>query len=241
MRRIYSETEKKVIELWFLGAPRDGIARKLHISGSTVSSITRSLPECLQQLRDLSVEIRKNRSSASEALKGAKLFSKLAQLGTGLGQGPGFILSVRKLSRKAEYEPDKVMHEAMQLNSLEEQSGKSYSEVMREFEAKHKQIVELTKKNSELQREMERKEEQRAQKLRQCRVTEEQLKNFEEVQQTLGRNHISLADVKDLKKYLENIRKTGGHPGNFVKFTRTFGSLARACDVFVADCKLEPR
>ena len=226
MRRIYSQDEKRIIELWFEGVSRDEIAKRVHKSGSTVSSVTASLPPCLQPLRDLSVELTKCKISAFEASKGAKLLSKLGEPGIDLAQVPRFIQTVNKLSERSDYEPKQIVTAAIQLSKLEEDSGKSYLEVKKEFETNLKENSELNRKNSALRNGIVQLERTRKRKLTQCKVTEKRLKDYTETKQYLRRYGITLTDPGALRAYLENMRQTGGKPANFAKFTRNFGSLS---------------
>lgn len=225
MRRISSQTERRIIELWIKGIPRDTIARRTAVSGSTVSKVISQLPECLGELRKLSVELRKINSSPSEALKGAKLLSELADLRVELDQLADFIKAVKKLSRKAEYQPKQLVESAMKLSDLEEKSGNPYPEAIKEFESKTKQTKKLKEKISDLQREIENKEEERRQKLKQNKTTEKEIKYVKELRQNLRKYGISPTDAEGLQRYLKNMKETGGNPKKFVKFTRTHGSL----------------
>ena len=143
MRSISPQTKNRIVELWFKGFPRDTIARRVAVSGSTVSKVISQLPECLRELRALSVELRKSGKSLPEAFKGSKLLSKLHDIGVELEQLQDFIRVVNKLSRKAEYQPKTVVEAAMEISDLEEKSGKSYPEIIDEFQAKTKQVRNL--------------------------------------------------------------------------------------------------
>jgi len=123
MIRISSQTENRIIELWFKGFPRDTIARRVAVSGSTVSKVISQLPECLRELRALSVELRKSGKSLPEALKGAKLLSKLNDLSVELDQVESYVRVTRKISRKEGYEPKQVVQATMKLSDLEENRG----------------------------------------------------------------------------------------------------------------------
>lgn len=113
MRRITSQIEGQIIEDWFQGRARDDIARRRHASGDTVSRVVNSFPLCMQELRDLSTELRKNHGSSTDPLKGAKLLSKLAVLGVELDEVPSFIKSVNKFCAGTQYVPKDVVQASM--------------------------------------------------------------------------------------------------------------------------------
>jgi len=225
MRRITFQTEERIIELWFKGLPRDTIARRTGVSGSTVSKIISYLPECLRELRDLSRELRKIGISPSEALKGTKLHSKLADLGVEPDQLKDFLKATGKLSRKAEYQPKQVVQAAMKLSDLEETSGKLYVEAIREFKTKTEQTPKLEEKNVKLQEEIDKKDRTRKQRLRQNRVTAKEIEYVKALRQTFRRYGISLTDAENLLEYLKNMQEIGGNPKKFIRFTREHGSL----------------
>jgi hypothetical protein len=70
MNRISSELERKIIELWFEGFARDEIVSKFGVSGSTVSDVVNSLPNCLVTLRDIAKNIKKMNCDPKDALEG---------------------------------------------------------------------------------------------------------------------------------------------------------------------------
>jgi len=225
MRRINSQTENRIVELWFKGIPRDAIARRVAVSGSTVSGVVNRLPESLRELRALSVELRKSNASLPEAIKGAKLLSKLASLGVDPDQIQSFIHATNKLCRRAEYQPNQVVQSAMKLSDLEEKSGKSYFEAIEEFEAKTRQTKELEARNLKLQVQIEKKEGERKQKLKLDKITEREIEYIKELRQAFRKHRINLTDTENLKTYLENMRETGGNPRKFVEYTRKMGSF----------------
>lgn len=218
MGRISSHTEKRIAELWFEGLPRDIIAQRLCVSGSTVSKIVNLLPESQQETRSLSMELRKLGLSPSEAKEGAKLISKLGQLGVKPNQLEGYIESSKKISKEAGYEPQQVVKSAMTLSNLEAKAGKSYFEVLREFEI-------TTEYNRSLKKENRRLEVEKKEKLVQNKVTENEIKYIKELRQNLRLYGIDLADAETLQRYLQNMQETDGDPKKFVEYAKKHGSL----------------
>ena len=86
MRRLSSDLERIIIELWFKGFNRDQIAKTSGVSEGSVLNKIATLPDCLAELRDLSVLLRKLNALPAEALKGAILLDRISQLGV----EPGF-------------------------------------------------------------------------------------------------------------------------------------------------------
>ena len=88
MHRISSETEARIIQLWFEGNSRDEVARKLAVGAGTVSAVLSSLPPCLEVLRNLSRTLRKLGREPNEALEGAEILRLLDAKGISREQVP---------------------------------------------------------------------------------------------------------------------------------------------------------
>ena len=225
MREISSQTNKRIIELYFKGYTRDVIARRTGVSTGTVSNVINLLPGSLKQLRTLSVEVRKSGKSLHEAVECAKLCRQLKEVNVELTQLKGYVKATRRFSRKAGYEPKQVVQAEMRLYNLEDESGKSFQEAIEEFETKTIQTKNLEEKKGVLEEGIRKIAKERKQKLRLSRITEKEIKYVKELRRKLRRQGISLADAENLNKYLKNMQETGGNPRKFVKFTRKHGSL----------------
>ena len=217
MRRISSHTEERIVELWFEGVPRDRIAEMLGVSGSTVSAIIDSLPECLRELRLLAVELRKTGASPKEALKGAETLSQLKDLDLGLDQLQDFVEAAKKLGNE-EYGPADVMKAAMKLSNLEQETGKKYLEVLADYEAKISQ-------NEELKTEIEENKKELDQIRKTKRDLIEKADRAEELELNLANHGLTLKDPEELCGFLHNMRDFGDNPENFLKWVSKYGSL----------------
>jgi hypothetical protein len=220
MSRISSHSERRIVELWFQGLPRDLIAQRLCVSGSTVSKIVNLLPEFLQELRSLSIELRKLGLSPAEARSGANFISKLGQLGMKPRELEGYIEASKKISKKAGYEPQQIVEAAVTLSNLEAKAGKSYFEVLRQFEI-------TIRHNRSLKEENRRLEVEQKKKLVQNRVTENEIKYIINLRQDFRVYGIDLADAETLQRYLQNMQETNGDPTKFVEYTKKHGSLEK--------------
>jgi len=81
LKRISSEFEAKIIEMWFQGFSRDAIARTLKVSEGTVTGIVSTLPPCLEVLRDLSKMLRRLNQLPTDTLKGIELLQLIGEKG----------------------------------------------------------------------------------------------------------------------------------------------------------------
>lgn len=227
MEKISQFTKNRIYELWFNGVPRDAIAQQVGVSGSTVSENISNLPENLGDLRKLSTELLKSHLSVSEAKKGVELLSKLAQLGVGSDQLQEFIQATEKTCKEATYEPKEVVQGAIRLATLEAKQGKSYPEILQDFQTKINNVERLKKREQELIQNVVEEEKERKQALARNKLTEEEIEHVKTLRQNLRKHSVTLENVESLQRYLENMQETGGNPRGFVQFTEKQGSLKR--------------
>lgn len=225
MRRISLQTRRKIVELWFKGYSRDKIVKKVVVSGETVSREVGLLPEFLRELRKLSVELKKYNLTLVDAREGTRLHSELSSLGFNLDQLAEFIETVNALSQKADYEPKRVVKAATKLTELERESGKRYTEAINEYETITAETQKLKQEFSTLQKQVTDENTKFKQMLRRRKTTYKQIKSFITTRQNLKHYGISLADVENLQKFLNNMQEVNCNPKNFVKYTRKQGSL----------------
>lgn len=225
MKRISPQTEERIIELWFKGPSREAISRKTGVSTGTVSNIVGRLPECLKQLRTLSVELRKSGISLLEALERTRHLSELKKLDVEPAELEKSIEVINNMCRKERYKPGEVVQHGIRLAELEAQSGKSYLQTIEEFQTKTEAVEELNREISRLQKEKENRELELEQELKQSKVTRKEIEYIKELRGRLRKAGVDLKDVESLQKFLENMQELGGNPKNFLKFTRKHGSL----------------
>lgn len=231
MRRLSSDLERRIIELWFKGFSRDEIARTVGVAVGTVSNVIGTFPDCLNELRDLSVLLHKINALPSEALKGADLLAKLNQLGVKLTQVETFIETLEKQSEVAGYQPAQVIQAALALHNLEKQaSGKSYVDALKEFEDKTKKTQKLSMKAKELPRRISALNEEHEQALQRAKTTDKEIQNLKTTENGLRQHGLSLGDPQSLLTYLERVKEMGGSPRLFIEFSKKYGSFEEALE-----------
>jgi hypothetical protein len=225
MKRISSELEERVIDLWIDGHSRDQIAKTLHISGSTVSSIVSSLPKNLEILRDLRLELRKINLLPTDSLEGARLISEIRQLGVEPNQVRISIQAVKKIAEDSGYQPKQVIQAEMKLSRLEQESGKPYSEAIKGFEANAQLNKNLKQDNLRLQLEIGQNKLERKQTLKKARIAEKEITYVKELKSEFRCYGVDLEDAESLRKYLGNMKETRCNPKRFMCFTKKHGSI----------------
>lgn len=228
MTKITPEMEQRIFELWFSGEPRDNIARKLRISGYTVSERVNRLPECLTPLRDLSVELRKLDLLPVDALQGVEALRQLAEIGVKPEQIPSFVQAVQKISTEAGYQPEQVIQAAIKLSEIETQSGKTYLEATKDFETLTQENAGLKQENTRLQREILENKKKRKQTLKQANMTETEISRVNLLNARLRSHGVDLYDTENLLKFLVNLKEMKFNPRRFVSLSKKHDSLTRS-------------
>jgi len=225
--RIPNYAMRRIAELWYRGLPRDKIAQIVGVSGSTVSELVGIFPDERNNLRELAVELSKSRLSVPEARNGVHLLGKLAKIGVNPNEVSGFVGASEKMSKNSGYKPELVVRSAMQLSSLEEKSGKSYSAAILDYQTTTYEVEALKEEKQKLDLEICKLKLERKQKLTQGRVTDQEIAYTGSLRLDLRRHGIVLGDIQKLQTYLQNMQETGVDPKKFVKYTKEHGSLRR--------------
>jgi hypothetical protein len=234
MRRISSDIEAKVIEMWFGGDTREYIAKTLGIGEATISDIMATLPPCLQIARDFAVANRKHNLTLADAWKGLEVTIQLAALDVTPEQIPSFIQTARKMSTDTEYEPRQIIQTGIQLSNIETESGKKYPQAIEEFKTAIKQKrewdkgnEERTKENSQLQLEIEENRRLRNETLEQANTTPKQISEYFDCKAELRRYGMNIKDPKTTRRLLDNFKEAGGKPKRMVSLVKKYDSISK--------------
>jgi chromosome segregation ATPase len=240
LNRVSRDVEKRVLEMHFNGIPRDTTARKLGISSATVSEILSILPPILKPTRDCSVELRKNNLIARDALLGVGILKHLRDLEIKPDQFSASLQAVKKMATEAEYELEDIVQAGTKLVELENQSGKSYPEAIKELEMVNQKTREEKqqyrrhkKQNSRLTREIDENMRRRNEILSQANIAHEDIAEYKALREALHRYGLEIKDAKKLRDYLDNINETECDPKRFVSFTKKQRSIKK----FLASAK----
>lgn len=225
MNRSSRVNERKILTLYFQGHARDAIGRMVGVAPSTVSEVISILPENLTGLRELSVELKKQDLSVLESARGAELRAKLPNLGVDFEKLQSYVEASEKMETNPDYEPKKVIESAMQLSDLEEETGQSYPEIVRDYENKKGRVRKLAAEDTEREERIERLDGIFRQKLRRNRVTQQMIDYIVQLRRDFQAYDIELSDCENLRKYLGNMKETGGNCRLFAEYTKKLGSL----------------
>jgi hypothetical protein len=204
---------RKVFELYFQGDSHQTIATKLDLPRPTVSDILSLLPESINPLRELAVDTQKQDLTVYEAKKGAELRNRLHDLGVSFDRVESFVESMEK-STDPLCAPALIVQAVMKLDSLEKETGKTYSEMLIDFEEKKDDIKGMETREHELTENIGTLEKEQKRKIADNNVTDKELAYNAHLRQDFRKYGIKLSDAESLKKYLQNMEETEGDPRN---------------------------
>jgi predicted nuclease with TOPRIM domain/ribosomal protein L40E len=162
------------MELRLLGDTRNDIARRLKLSGETVSrhlenfkgSLSERAAEQLENLIQLSLELRKSRKSLPEALNATHLCARIEEIGIGTDELGSFIAASKKTAKTMGVEAENYARAAVKLAKLETETGQNYAEIIQDFEEKVKLTQKLSKEIEDLKSRRRESEDQFARETR---------------------------------------------------------------------------
>lgn len=228
LNRVSPEVEAKIIEMWFQGFPRDEIARILMVGEGTVTEKSKSLPPCLEPLRDLSKALRKLNLLPSDALKGVKLLQLLVERGATPEQIPISLEAIEKTCGEAGYKPEEVIQASIELAELENLSGREYPQALEVFKTLTQQTPELKRQNSQLQLEIEENRRLRNETLERANTTPKELSEFLDCKSALRGYGMDISGAKTIRKVLDNIKEAGSNAKHLVSLIKKHGSIAKS-------------
>jgi chromosome segregation ATPase len=232
LNRLSREYDKRVLEMHFNGVPRDTIAHELKISAGKVSETKSLLPSSLEPLRQLSIELRRNNLILPDALQAVSIRNDLVSLGVKPSQFSAALRTVIQMSNCAEHKPQEFLQAGIKLAELENQSGKTYPESLREFEqlnANNKRIKEqdelLKEQNRQLRAQIAKNKKQLAKTYEAANAAPQEIREFREQTAKLAQNGVKISDVVTLLKLLKNVEELEGDPKKVVSAIRKTSSL----------------
>jgi hypothetical protein len=211
-RKIPTATKDAALKLWLEGYAY----RQIHSrTGMSLGAINQMVGEArakipsLEELRQLNIVLSKSGASVYDAVRGSKLLEVLNQFGVGLDTLHAYIELCGKISAERGIEAESFVEAGMRLISLEAKTGKSYEQVLKDFEEKQKQVEGLGTRAKNAQRQIQELVERKAQLEKEIREAEERLKlTLQKLNQAINTNErlqrLSLEKVSQLAKFIES-------------------------------------
>lgn len=212
--RVSKQKIERIVELWLAGLPRDAIAQRLKVSGSTVSkyvnqfkgSVSQKAAELLEGLRLLSAELKKSGKTLSEALNIAKVYNTMERIGVRAEDLEHFIVASKRTAKELGIEAEDYVKAAIKIAKLETETGKSYKEIARDFEEKVDMIAQLNQKIEQLNKKKNESKRELQKQLRQQRLARKDIAFALTLRYALTPHGFTLKDVSKIPRLVKHIK-----------------------------------
>lgn len=149
MRKLSHDVRLRIFKMWLEGCTYRAISSKHGLGLGTISRIIeenrRKTPD-IDELRAFNLQLKRSGSCLHDALRGAACLKELNQLGLSLNETEAYTKMIKKISGSRSVKPETFVDKAITLVRLEDETGKTYMEIVKEFSEKQWKIVALEKK-----------------------------------------------------------------------------------------------
>lgn len=212
LRKLSLEVRRRVFKMWLEGYTYRAISNRLDLGLGTISRIIdeyRSRTPDLDELRALNLQLKKLGSCLYDAFRGAACLEEMNQLGVSLNEAEAYSKTIKKISESRRVKPETFVDGAMKLMRLEDETRKTYMEIIKEFSNKQRGIEALAKKTNSLRmeikslnRELKSLEQQRIKLKADYASTDAALRQLTNTQNRLKR--LGLKKIGRLAEFVEN-------------------------------------
>jgi len=211
------EVKARALRLWLSGLTYRVINEKTGVSLGAMNELVneaRRKEPSLDELRELNVMLRKGDSSVVDAIRGVKTLNRVNELGVSLDGLESFIKLSERISSERGVEPERFIEASIRLTGLEAKTGKSYEEVVKDFEERMKRIEDLEARAKGVQEENRKLVKVNAQLEGEIREAKEKLsltlQELDHAISTKGRlEKLGLERVSNLARFVEDFELLG--------------------------------
>lgn len=252
--RISLQNRRRIVRLYLEGYPQVKITDSIGVAQSTVSNEIRrfiniaessslgeatkmyDVDELVEELRALSVDLRKLRKSPKECLEAAKDMRSILEAGLEPSNVKDFLRLCKKLQAESSL-PREYLQYAVRLSKLEDETARGYVQILKDFEETAKGLKEveaqmitlrsdikvLKESRSSLQKELAVLEEGVKKKMEETALTNEKIEtalriealkkstgvSAEGLEEFLGKMKTLNWDLETINKMMKELRGTG--------------------------------
>lgn len=152
-RKIPTAIKELALRLWLQGYAyreiRDKTKMSLGAINQMVAEVRNQIPD-IEELRQVNIMLRKSDSNVYDAARGARLLDVLNEWGVGLDTLHSYIELSDRISSERGVEAERFIENSVKLMGLEAETGRSYEEVVKEFEESIKRAKSVQEENRKL-------------------------------------------------------------------------------------------
>ena len=207
--------------MWLEGYNYRTVSNKLGLGLGTISRIIdeyRKRTPDINELRTLNLQLKKSGSCLHDALRGAACLEETNQLGVSLNEAEAFNTMIKKISESRRVKPETFIDGAMKLMRLESETGKTYTELVKNFSDRQRGVQALEKKTNSLQaevksldRELKSLKQQRIKAKADYASASAALRQLTNTQDRLKR--LGVEKIERLAEFVENFEVLGYETG----------------------------
>jgi predicted nucleic acid-binding Zn-ribbon protein len=184
--------------------------------GFTMAAEHFEVEETFEDLMNLARELKNNELKIEDAKRGAKLVALLDSIQV---KDPGdFIVDVVKESMNSNISGEEITKFASELKKLQDEEGKSYSQIIEEINFKKTEIEELDKAKENLEQKINGVHSELEYALDEAKVGWEKLEDFSTTRDKLEEYGIVLEDITRLENLLRNLEEQEYNVGEIINF-----------------------
>ena len=230
MNTVSDEIRRRIFELWLQGVSRDEIARRVNVSGSTVSAVVASWPASLMHLRDLAKVLKKLNCDPKDALEGVIIRNALFARGLDSKNMLRLIEGYDRISSATGFQVKELYEAVVRLAKLELEAGKHYKKALVDFERANRENVEAESKNADLLSEIKKNEEVLVKTYELAKVAPQDIADYQRLKLEFEKKEMNLLDIGDVNTYVVNMRESGNNPQQFIEMCKNHQVLKKSHD-----------
>ncbi len=208
---IPNNIETKIVHAFFSGLQRDETVTKYGISEGKVSSSWTELKKFIGPegvaLRDLAIELKKNKTSAIEAKKGTEIVSIFEQIGMNPDETYSFIENVYSRSKDQDYPIENIIEDCKSLNNLEKEYGESYKEIKTKYELMGSKIKHYNKEINILTNQVDQLKKIKTNLWEQHNIDKENLEHYKKMKDTLSETELDMNNFDKVAAVISAIKE----------------------------------
>lgn len=235
--RISSAQQARIVDMYLRGYPETKIGRVVHTSQPTVCNVMKefsvavektsledaaelyNVKDVVKELRGLSLELRKLKTTPNECLEGVRLLDQMNKLDIDAKELASYVRLSRRIAKKG-FLVEQYLDSALNLSTLEDETGKTYEDLLSDYKTKKeglekiiadkelekKELRKLEQEKASVQAELLQLDEGLRKKIAETNTTYVKIEKVDRIQKALAKTKDSF---EDLEEFIDDLAKKG--------------------------------
>jgi hypothetical protein len=200
----------EAFKLWLQGHSYREIRDKLGVSVGSINEIianARAGAPDLDELRKLNTTLMREGSTVHDAVRGGLLMDRLGQLDVGLDKVSEYVEFSEKIASEKGAGSEALVDSALKLLDLERRTGKTYMEILAEYEERRSEVQRLDGERARLEGEVQGMKHELERTVEGVSSKSQELKNLISTKERL--EELGLEKVDQLSLFIKGYEKLG--------------------------------